>query len=394
MTWETLDARPTAWFPTSTHADAAALLREVATRLGDGPLPDVDVRRTGVRVTVESDDQAAAVDVAAATLGLVADPAALQRLSVVLDVQNPVAVGGFWRRVTGYEARGDLVDPLRRDPVLRLRLRDDDRPLRTRLHLDVSRPHQLGRAAAREVAPDRAPAGEEWPYFLNVADPEGNEADLVPVAADDRFPADAGAEDWRVVFGAKARWTGERSALVALVERAATLADAAGLPLVIDLRDDAVVVDSGKDRWEAEGFTSLAAGVQAAARELGLVATPDEVRFLQVGVDAVDVPAVREFWRAVLGYEHDPREFLTDVVDPDLLDVPVFLQPMEADDTARREQRGRVHLRLDVPRGQVDDRLATATAAGGSVRETDEAAGEWLVTDPEGNELHLHADVR
>lgn len=394
MTWETLDARPTAWFPTSTHADAAALVRELASRSGDRPLPDIDVRCTGVRIVVESGDQAAAVDEAAVSLGLVADPAGLQRLSIVMDVRDPVAVGGFWRRVTGYEARGDLVDPLRRDPVVRLRLRDDDRPLRTRLHLDVSRPHELGRAAARAVAPDRAPAGEEWPYFLNVADPEGNEVDLVPVAADDRFPADAGADDWRVVFGAKSRWTGERSELVTLVERAAVLADDADLPLMIDLRDDAVVVDSYKDRWEAGGFVTLAASVQAAARELGLSPTPDELRFVQVGVDAVDVPAVREFWRAVLGYDEDPREGVTDVVDPHLLEIPVFLQPMEADDTARREQRGRVHLRLDVPRDQVASRIATAEAAGGAVRESDEDAGVWIVADPEGNELHLHADVR
>ncbi len=390
--WRTLDGRPTAWFTTVSHAQGAAFTREVGERLGDGALLDVDVRPRGVRVTVDDAATAELVSTVAAARRLDADPAALQRLSVVVDAIDPAGVRAFWATVTGYAGGEDLVDPLRRDPSLRLRRRDDERPLRTRLHLDVSRPHELGRAAARAVAPDRAPEGEEWPYFLNVADPEGNEADLVPVAADDRFPDDAGADDWRVVFGAKVRYAGDRAAVVQLVARAAELADAAGLPLMIDVRDDAVVLDSYKDRWEAEGFVALAAGVQAAARDVGLSATPDDVRFLQVGIDAVDVPTVREFWRAVLGYEHDPRDFLTDLVDPDLLDVPVFFQPTEAGDTARLAQRGRVHLRLDVPRDQVEARIVVATGAGGTVVSADEGAGEWLLADPEGNELHLHAD--
>jgi hypothetical protein len=390
--WRTLDGRPTAWFTTTSHAQGAAFAREVGARLGDAAPLDVDVRLRGVRVTVDDPSAAELVSTLAAERRMGADPAALQRLSVVLDAADPEGVRAFWSTVTGYAGGADLADPLRRDPSLRLRRRDDERPLRTRLHLDVSRPHELGRAAARAVAPDRAPEGEEWPYFLNVADPEGNEADLVPVAADDRFPADAGADDWRVVFGAKVRYAGGRDAVVQLVARAAELADAAGIPLMIDVRDDAVVLDSYKDRWEAEGFVVLAARVQAAARDLGLSATPDDVRFLQVGIDAVDVPAVREFWRAVLGYEHDHRDFLTDLVDPDLLDVPVFFQPTEAEDTARLAQRGRVHLRLDLPRDQVDVRIATATTAGGALLSVDEAAGEWVLADPEGNELHLHAD--
>ena len=43
------------------------------------------------------------------------------------------------------------------------------------------------------------------------------------------------------------------------------------------------------------------------AHDLGLVADRTRPRFVQLGIDAVDVPAVRAFWTAVLGYEHDPR---------------------------------------------------------------------------------------
>ena len=160
---------------------------------------------------------------------------------------------------------------------------------------------------------------------------------------------------------------------------------------MIDLRAEGVVVDSSKDRWEAEGFVGLAAAVQEAARGLGLAAEPHRLRFMQFGLDAVDVAAVREFWRSVLGYEHDPRDFLTDVVDPRLLDVPLFFQPMEADDDARRAQRGRMQLRLDVAGDEVAPRVERALAAGGAVLSSDEDAGVQVLADPEGNELHLHA---
>jgi hypothetical protein len=43
----------------------------------------------------------------------------------------------------------------------------------------------------------------------------------------------------------------------------------------------------------------------AAARDLGLRADPTPLWFVQVGIDAVDIPNVREFWRAVLGDELD-----------------------------------------------------------------------------------------
>ena len=36
---------------------------------------------------------------------------------------------------------------------------------------------------------------------------------------------------------------------------------------------------------------------------MGLTADPSRLRFVQIGIDAVDIPAVRAFWRAVLGYE-------------------------------------------------------------------------------------------
>jgi hypothetical protein len=101
-----------------------------------------------------------------------------------------------------------------------------------------------------------------------------------------------------------------------LASAVAGLADDAGLPLMVDLRPDGVTIDSGKDQWEdGEGsatnqFVDLAGGIQTTARDFGLSADLTRPRFVQLGIDAVDVPAVRAFWASVLGYQHDPRTFL------------------------------------------------------------------------------------
>ena len=70
--------------------------------------------------------------------------------------------------------------------------------------------------------------------------------------------------------------------------------------------------------------------------------------------------------------------------------MPLFFQPMEADDEARRRQRGRMQLRLDVPHDQAAQRVEKALAAGGVVLRSDEDDGVQVLADPEGNELHLH----
>ncbi|MFC7483680.1 hypothetical protein ACFQX7_31775 [Luedemannella flava] len=170
--------------------------------------------------------------------------------------------------------------------------------MRNRIHLDVVRP-----AAAVEQA---GPGEASGPYGVRHADPDGNEVDLVPGAA---LGETTGTADWQAVFSAMACYrvaspTQQRD----LAAAAATLADDAGFPLLIDLRPGLVIIDSGKDRWEADAhglgldFTDLAADLQSAARELGATADPGLPRFVQLFLDAADVAAVRAFWVAALGY--------------------------------------------------------------------------------------------
>ncbi|NKY41751.1 VOC family protein, partial [Cellulomonas septica] len=137
--WRTVDGVATAWFDAPSLTEGAALTGRLLDLTGDVL---VDLRATGVRVRVGSDEHAGAVSAVARDLGLTADPSALQRLSVVVESPDPAAVRPFWQGVLGYAPTDDggLVDPLRRDPALRVRRSGEPRPLRNRLHLDVVRP--------------------------------------------------------------------------------------------------------------------------------------------------------------------------------------------------------------------------------------------------------------
>jgi hypothetical protein len=174
---------------------------------------------------------------------------------------------------------------------------------------------------------------------------------------------------------------------------AARLADDAGIPLMIDLRPEAVVFDSGKDQWEVAGFTDLAAAVQAAARAAGLRADNGRVRFVQAGIDAVDIPSVREFWRAVLGYVPAPESRITDLYDPRQLNPVVFFQPMDATEIERRRQRNRIHVELLMPSDQLRTRVDAAVAAGGRLLGEERRADRYRLADPEGNEVVLRTAV-
>jgi hypothetical protein len=152
-----------------------------------------------------------------------------------------------------------------------------------------------------------------------------------------------------------------------------------------------VIIDSGKDQWDADAhglqgdFTDLAGRVQTVARELGATADPGLPRFAQLFLDAADVTALRAFWVAALGYSQDRRAGVSDIHDPRRLNPVLVFQELDASETERRRQRNRIHLELAVPSDLAQARLTTTMAAGG--RLLDESEGRWRVADPEGNEL-------
>lgn len=258
---------------------------------------------------------------------------------------------------------------------------DEARPLRNRIHLDVVRPA----AAVAQASPGQG----SGPFGVCHADLDGNEVDLVP---GDGLGDQDGTSDWQAVFSAMACYRVTSPAQQReLVAAAAALAHEAGFPLLIDLRPGLVILDSGKDQWDADAhgleldFTDLAVGIQAAARELGATADSALPRFVQLFLDAADVAAVRAFWVAALGYVHDRRDGLSDIYDPRRLNPEVVFQELDVSETDRRRQRNRIHSELAVPVDVARSRVDAAVAAGGQL--LDESEGRWRVADPEGNEL-------
>jgi predicted enzyme related to lactoylglutathione lyase len=384
--WRVLGSGASTWFDAPSQTAGAALVGRIAD-LAPG-LPDVDLRAGGVRVRIDLDvELARAISAAAQDLGLAADPAALQTVRFAIDAADPQSVMAFWRTALAYEPAGDhsLADALRRDPPISFHRLDQPRPLRNRIHFDVSRSPEAVDAVKRALGKEAYGAWE-----LTLADAEGNEVDLVPGGELSDAPETA---DWQVLFGAMTFYpTSSPVQAAALATAVAGLADDTGVPLLVDLRPDGVTIDSGKDLWEDDvpRFTTLAGRVQAAAHELELVADLTRLRFVQFGIDAVDVPAVRDFWTALLGYQRDPRPNVSDIYDPRRLNPVIIFQQMDTADEERRRQRNRIHFDLVVPDDQAQARVDAAVAAGGRIL-AEPAQGRWRLADPEGNEVDIVA---
>jgi 4a-hydroxytetrahydrobiopterin dehydratase len=192
--------------------------------------------------------------------------------------------------------------------------------------------------------------------------------------------------DWRVVRSdACAHFrTGSFAAGVALVDAIGRLAEAANHHPDVDLRSDGVTVRLRAHRVGelTEREVALAQGISAAAHELGVSVDPTAVQIVQVAIDALVIPEVMPFWRAVLGYREDGDE---DLIDPLFQGPPLWFQQMDSP----RPQRNRIHIDVYVPHDQAEARVAAALAAGGHVVNDENAPDWWTLADAEGNEVDV-----
>jgi 4a-hydroxytetrahydrobiopterin dehydratase len=203
-----------------------------------------------------------------------------------------------------------------------------------------------------------------------------------------QFAESGGVEDWRVIWGggfACAYFaTGSFQAGVALVQAIGELAVTANHDPDVDLRPEGVTVRlfSAGTFGVTERDVSLARQISAAARRLQAPADPSAVQHVQIATDALDIAAVRPFWRAVLGY---PEVGDADLLDGHRIGPPFWFQQMDAE----RPQRNRIHIDIYVPHDQVHARIEAALAAGGKIVSDAHAPGWWTLADPEGNECDL-----
>jgi 4a-hydroxytetrahydrobiopterin dehydratase len=166
-------------------------------------------------------------------------------------------------------------------------------------------------------------------------------------------------------------------------------------------RDGCLRVDLSADRvtltlqdpatiWIAAAELAAAHRISTAVAGLGLATTPDlepsaprPVQLLEIAIDAMDIPAIRPFWRALLGYADEPGAGPTSAIVDPLGQAPaIWFQQMDTP----RIQRNRIHFDLCVPHDDAQRRLAAALAAGGVLVSDASAPMFWVVADVEGNE--------
>ena len=203
-----------------------------------------------------------------------------------------------------------------------------------------------------------------------------------------QFQRAEGTRDWRALgHGAVAVFrTRTLAAGAGFVERIGALADIANHHPDVDLRPQAVAVRLLSH--DVQGLSArdadLARRISTWARELDLMPDPAAAQDVELAIDALDIPAVRPFWAAVLG--HDPVGD-EDVVDPHGRLPGIWFQQMDAP----RPLRNRLHLDVFVPHDERATRVEAALGAGGHVANDAFAPQWWTLADPEGNEADVEA---
>jgi 4a-hydroxytetrahydrobiopterin dehydratase len=163
--------------------------------------------------------------------------------------------------------------------------------------------------------------------------------------------------------------------------------------LRIDLRRDQVVLSlqSPATASVTSREVALARRISEVAGGLGLATdagvggtAPRSVQVIEVAIDAMDIPAVRPFWKAALGYTDEPGQAGPEdpLVDPVSQGPAIWFQQMDAP----RPQRNRIHLDISVPHDEAQRRIQATLAAGGKLVYDAEAPAFWVLADPEGNE--------
>jgi len=195
-----------------------------------------------------------------------------------------------------------------------------------------------------------------------------------------------GGIGWRLILGTVQAHvlTGSLAVGAGFAARVAALPGADG-HVLLDVRDDRVVVTvrSAEQDWVLPGDIDLAREITAIAESLGLpihpAGEPRAPQAIEIGIDALDIPAVRPVWRAVLGYVDSGKNAL---IDPLFAGPAVWFQQMDTP----RPQRNRIHFDVDVPAEEARSRIDATIAAGGRLVYVDEAPAFWVLADPEGNE--------
>ena len=194
--------------------------------------------------------------------------------------------------------------------------------------------------------------------------------------------------DWRRLGGTlHARFQAPTfSAAVQLVSAVADAAESMNHHPDMDIRWRTVRFELSTH--SAGGLTQfdmeLAHQISQEAARAGAHATGVTPSTIDIAIDAVDAAAILPFWRAGLAYkEKELDDGTLTLQDPAGIRPRVWFQKM---DPPRRE-RNRIHLDVNVPQQEAEQRVADVLAAGGRLVTDEYAPRWWVLADSEGNEM-------
>lgn len=159
--------------------------------------------------------------------------------------------------------------------------------------------------------------------------------------------------------------------------------------------DDAVYrnEDDGTEfvlEWVTQQDVDLARRITEIAAEQGLVAVPEAVTEIELGLDTADSATIAPVWAALLTGEAESQGRGTpgDEVRDATVRVPNLWFGDEPEAGGQR-----FHLEVYVAPEVVEQRIAAVVAAGGTVVDDSDAPGLTVVADRDGNRGVLCADV-
>jgi 4a-hydroxytetrahydrobiopterin dehydratase len=208
--------------------------------------------------------------------------------------------------------------------------------------------------------------------------------------------AAAGPAGWRYLLGnlvASVRVDSLGQAATVAAVATAACGELADQHLRLDLRPDRVelsLVDrngtsaTGRDAELATAITTALAGIGVAPAEPVTGGGRRPVQMLEIAIDAMDIAAIRPFWKAVFGYADEPGNAGPQeaIVDPAWELPAIWFQQMDTP----RPHRNRIHFDITVAHDEAEARVEAALAAGGTLVSEAEAPSFWVLADVEGNE--------
>jgi 4a-hydroxytetrahydrobiopterin dehydratase len=202
-----------------------------------------------------------------------------------------------------------------------------------------------------------------------------------------QFLAGEGVDDWVVLHGGATALFRVPS-LSEAVLLAAAVAHVPGFEhsgALMTIADDRLTVRLTRGVWRLERrHLDLARDISAVAQRHGAVAERAGVQEVQLAIAAKPDDIDVGFWRAALGYAPADEDNAVDRLGHG---STVWLQDLDV----VKPLRHAMHVDVSVARDHVEERVASALAAGGRVVDQSGAPAHWILSDRAGNRVCICA---